>query len=75
MKPLPPRVPPELAELERAIMLLGSRAKGTDLTAPRRKEMVALLDAYPDPTTAARWKQALRELRAEAVAEKDPEAP
>jgi hypothetical protein len=74
MKPLPPRVPPELAELDRAIMLLGVRAKGTELTAPRRREMVALLEAYPDAATAAHWKAALRVLRAEAAAEPDPEA-
>jgi len=73
MPPGPPRVPPELPELDRLIMLLGSRAKGTALTAPRRKELLALCGAYPDPTTAARWKAELRPLRAEVAAEPDPE--
>jgi len=69
----PPRIPPELAELDRAVMLLGSRAKGMDLSAPRRKELATLIGAYPDAVTAARWKAALRPLRAEVAAEADPE--
>jgi hypothetical protein len=32
------------------------------------------LGAYPDPSTAARWKKHLREIRAELAAEADPEA-
>jgi len=39
-----------------------------------RAELAALCVAYPDPSTAARWKKHLREIRAELVAETDPEA-
>ncbi len=70
----PPRVPSELPELDRLVVLLGSRARGDNLAAPRRKELVALCGAYPDPATAARWKTELRRLRAEVASEPDPEA-
>ncbi len=39
-----------------------------------RAELTALCGAYPDPSTAAQWKKHLREIRAELVAETDPEA-
>lgn len=71
---LPPRVPTELPEMDRLIMLLGSRSTGTDLRHGVRAELVALCGTYPDRTTAARWKRYLRELRAEMIAEPDPEA-
>jgi hypothetical protein len=71
---LPPRVPTELVDLDRLIMLLGSRSKGTGLTKAVRSELVGLCGSYPDPKAAARWKKALREVRAEMVAEPDPEA-
>jgi hypothetical protein len=71
---LPPRVPPELPEMDRLVMLLGFRSKCVDLSARVRAELIALCGAYPDPLTAARWKQHLREIRAELAAEPDPEA-
>jgi hypothetical protein len=74
MTDLPPRVPIALPELDRLIMLLGSRSQGSDLTKRVRVEIVALCGTYPDPKTAARWKAELRQVRAEMNAEPDPEA-
>jgi len=71
---LPPRVPPELPEMDRLVMLLGSRSQGVSMSQRVRAEPTALCGAYPDPSTAARWKKHLREIRAELVAETDPEA-
>ncbi len=71
---LPPRVPPELPEMDRLVMLLGSRSKCVDLSERVRAELIALCGVYPDPSTAARWKKNLREIRAELAAEPDPEA-
>jgi hypothetical protein len=71
---LPPRVPTELPELDRLIMLLGSRSQGSDLTKSVRAELIALCGVYPDPTKAALWKSELRQVRAEMKAEPDPEA-
>ena len=71
---LPPRVPPELAELDALVCLLGNRTR-SELGPKARRRLLELCEAYPDPATAARWKAALRQLRAEAAAERDPEAP
>ncbi len=71
---LPPRVPPDLPEMDRLVMLLGSRSQCLDMSARVRAEMIALCGAYPDPSTAARWKKHLREIRAELAVEPDPEA-
>jgi hypothetical protein len=71
---LPPRVPSELPEMDRLVMLLGSRSKCVEMSARVRDELIALCGTYPDPLTAARWKTHLREIRAELAAEPDPEA-
>jgi hypothetical protein len=71
---LPPRVPSELPEMDRLVMLLGSRSKCVDLSARVRAELITLCGVYPDPLTAARWKKHLREIRAELAVEPDPEA-
>jgi len=70
---LPPRVPPELAELDALVCLLGNRTKN-ELSAKSRRRLIELCGAYPDANTAAAWKLALRQLRAEVAAEPDPEA-
>lgn len=59
---VPPKTPESLAELERAIILLGSRAKGP-LTRLRRRELVDLVGAYPSEAVAAEWKRILKPLR------------
>ena len=62
MASLPPKTPESLRELERAIILLGARAKGT-LTKSRRKELIDLVGAYPDAAAAGIWKACLKPLR------------
>lgn len=59
---VPPKTPENLADLERAIVLLGARAKGP-LTKPRRVELVDLVGAYPDAAAATSWKASLKPLR------------
>jgi len=71
---LPPRVPSDLPAIDRLVMLLGSRSMGVAMSQRVRAELEALCGAYPDPSTAARWKKHLREIRAELAAEPDPEA-
>ncbi len=72
---LPPRVPPELPEMERLVMLLGSpRSQGTSMSQRVRAELTALCGAYPEPSTAARWKKHLREIRGRAGGRGGPEA-
>ena len=63
---VPPKTPESLAELERAIILLGSRAKGP-LTKPRRKELIGLVGAYPDAAVASVWKASLKPLREDEI--------
>lgn len=64
---LPPTVPQDSAQLERAIILLGSRAKGLDLSAKPRAELAALVGGYPGPQTAANWKLALKQVRDDEI--------
>ena len=63
---LPPKTPENLADLGRAIILLGSRAKGA-LTKPRRLELIKLVGTYPDAQAAAEWKASLKPLRHDEV--------
>jgi hypothetical protein len=56
---LPPRLPQNPAELERAITLLGNR-KQTDLNAQARSKLVELLGVYPTVAEASFWKRVLR---------------
>ena len=62
---LPPALPSELEQLERAIILLGARSKGLELTTKPRAELFALIGAYPRPTTASRWKSTLKSVKDE----------
>jgi hypothetical protein len=61
---LPPKMPGNDADFERAIMLLGSRAK-TELQNKARAELVELLGSYPSAGTAAEWKLVLSTFRKE----------
>lgn len=63
---LPPSVPQQLAQLDRAIVLLGNRVKG-ELRASVRSELLGLVGRYPDPATAARWKSALKAIRDDEI--------
>lgn len=67
LEEFPPRVPEALAELDRAIMLLGSR-QTQDLRPKARTELELLVGAYPSTRQATAWKRLLkveREERAE----------
>ena len=61
---LPPEVPEQLAQLDRAIMLLGHQAKA-QLKEPQQDELAALLGRCPTPEVAAEWKGHLKRLRKE----------
>ena len=58
------KVPEDIQDLDRAVMLLGSRTKG-DLTPKTRKELIALIGSYPAEKRAAEWKLTLKRLRRE----------
>ncbi len=59
---LPPLVPRESEELQRAICLLGNRTKGELGTKPRA-ELTDLIGSYPKTVEeAAEWKAALRQV-------------
>lgn len=62
---LPPVLPEQRDQLTRAVMLLGERAKGTELRQKHREELTGLVGVYPEPAQAAAWKRALRALREE----------
>jgi hypothetical protein len=64
---LPPRTPCTREELDRAIMLLGNRARGLELRESTRSELLGLVGRYPDQTTAGRWKSILKDVRGDVI--------
>lgn len=56
---LPPRLPQNRQELDRAILLLGCR-KQTELGMRTRRELAELIGVYPTVEEAALWKRLLR---------------
>jgi hypothetical protein len=65
-----PWLPVTLTELDRAICLLGSRAK-TGLRGSARQRLVELLGAYPSKELATEWKRRLKERRNEMAGQCD----
>jgi len=65
--PLPPKVPVNLPELDRAITLLGNRTK-SELNAKPKRELEQLLGTYPSVPQAVQWKTALSKMRKERAA-------
>ena len=63
--PLPPRLPVNERELDRAIILLGNR-KQVELNTQCRQELEQLIGAYPTKGEAALWKRILRRAYREA---------
>lgn len=59
---IPPKIPQELKELERAITLLGNRTKA-ELRGKPRQELENLVGRYPNVETAMEWKRFLRTTR------------
>ena len=67
---LPPKVPVELAELDRAIQLLGSFSQvGNRLRPKHLLELASLLGCSPNQQQATHWKSQLKEIRREVAAE------
>jgi hypothetical protein len=64
---LPEVTPNSRSQLQRAIMLLGTRAKGLELNESTRQELIALVGAYPEPTTAASWKRELKAIQDDEI--------
>lgn len=58
---LPPQIPGTTEDLQRVILLLGNRTKA-DLTTKTKRELIALIAAYPTSEQAATWKQNLKQL-------------
>jgi len=56
---LPPRLPQNRQELDRALILLGCR-KQAELSARTRCELAELIGVYPTIEEAALWKRVLR---------------
>jgi hypothetical protein len=65
------KIPQTLADLDRAIMLLGNRTK-VELKSVPRKELEQLIGDYPNLRVAARWKAELTQLRKERIAASKP---
>ena len=63
---LPPVVPDDRVRLERAITLLGCRARG-ELGAHARAELTVLVGRYPDAATAMGWKRSLKLVRDDEI--------
>lgn len=63
---LPPVIPDDRARLERAITLLGCRARA-ELGASARAELTALVGRYPDAATALGWKRSLKQVRDDEI--------
>ncbi len=56
---LPPRLPQNRQELDRAVILLGCR-KQAELSTRARGELAELIGVYPTIEEAALWKRVLR---------------
>jgi hypothetical protein len=65
--PLPPKVPLEYAQLDRAIVLLGCCSRG-ELRLSKQAELIALVGRYPETAgVAALWKRALKTVRDDEI--------
>jgi len=72
---LPPRVPEELPELDRALQLLRGLCSSGKLKDKQRTELETLLNCRVNQQLAAHWRKHLGEIRADLAEEleKDPE--
>ena len=60
---LPPKVPEELAELDRALQLLGAVCQAGRIKDKHRRELETLLGGPVSQQLAAHWKKHLKEIR------------
>ncbi|WP_416674325.1 hypothetical protein [Egbenema bharatensis] len=58
---LPPRVPNDPEDINRAVCLLGNRI-ASDLKEKSKNELIFLLGVYPNPEQAKLWKHALKKM-------------
>lgn len=65
---LPPRLPQDRQELDRAVILLGCR-KHAELNTRARLELERLIGVYPTTGEATLWKRILRRACQEIVQE------
>ena len=72
---LPPRVPEELAELDRVLQLLGAVCQAGKIKDKPRIELETLLGCRVTQQLAAHWKKHLKEIRRDLAEElkSDPE--
>ena len=72
---LPPKVPEELAELDRALQLLGAVCQAGRIKDKHRRELETLLGGQVSQQLAAHWKKHLKEIRHDLAEElkRDPE--
>jgi hypothetical protein len=63
---LPPVIPNDRARLDRAITLLGCRARG-ELGTSARAELTELVGRYPDAAVAMSWKRSLKQVRDDEI--------
>lgn len=63
---LPPRLPPDVEDINRAICLLGNRI-ASELKDKTKGELISLLGIYPSQEQAKYWKQALKRLLKEGL--------
>ncbi len=73
---LPPKVPEELADLDRALQLLGAVCQAGKIKDKHRIELETLLGCRVTQQLAAHWKTHLKEIRRDLAEElkSDPEA-
>lgn len=73
---LPPKVPEELAELDRALQLLGAVCQAGKIKDKHRIELETLLGCRVTQQLAAHWKTHLKEIRRDLAEElkSNPEA-
>jgi hypothetical protein len=72
---LPPKVPEELAELDRVLELLGAICQAGKIKESRRIELETLVGCRVTQQLAAHWKKHLKEIRRDLAEElkRDPE--
>lgn len=58
---LPPRIPPDVEDISRAVCLLGNRI-ASDLKDKTKSELISLIGTYPTQEQAKYWKQALKRM-------------
>lgn len=75
MAQIPGKIPGTVAELERAISLLGNRGNGHELTPAMQQHIIETLGSYPEPKAAKAWKRVLKQRRLVLLEQTEPPLP